>query len=72
MNAKQCRQAVDNNKAMSFIMNAIQLNKMSVEIPKNLVNRQHLTNLGYTVTGGTHQRAETCNVSWVDNSNRRF
>jgi hypothetical protein len=64
MRAEDARRMMSNNRAIDYIVQALSQGKTSVEIPKQFVNREYLHSLGYKVIGGTHQRSETCNVSW--------
>lgn len=64
MRADDARNLMNTSNAMNYIQQACIQGKQSVSIPIEYVNREHLQSLGYKISGGTHQRAETCTVSW--------
>ena len=64
MRAEDARMMMYRNRAMDYIAQAASQGKSSVEIPKDYVDRRYLESQGYRITGGEHQLAETCMVSW--------
>jgi hypothetical protein len=64
MRAEDARNMMIRNRAMDYIAQAASQGKSRVDIPKEYVDRTHLESQGYRITGGDHQLAETCTVSW--------
>lgn len=64
MRAEDARNMMNHNRAMDYIAQAASQGKSRVDIPKEYVDRRYLESQGYRITGGDHQLAETCTVSW--------
>ena len=64
MNAEEARTLSQRGKMLGYIQKACLQGKQKVEIPIRYVDYEYLEENGYRVSGGNHQRSETCTVSW--------
>lgn len=67
MEAKEARAIMGRSIAMEYIERAALRGEISVNIPKHYVDRGYWESKGYRVTGGEHQLADNCTVSWERN-----